>query len=112
MKLGNIYYLTSIDLLQPFSTKSNFYPLVDIWQCLETFFIIIFFDSRERGRELRETLINCLLYTPQPGTKPTAQACTLTRNQTGDLLIYGMTLQPIEPHQPGLETILVVITNL
>ena len=61
------------------------------------FFLI---DSRERGREgegegdnhqcERETLISCLLHMPQPGTKPTTQACALTGNQTSDLLVCGM----------------------
>ena len=34
------------------------------------------------------------------GTKPTTQACSLTRNWTHELLVYRMTLQLIEPHQP------------
>ena len=49
-------------------------------------FVIIFLEreeERERGRETfmeENTLINCLLYAPQPGTEPTTQACALTGN--------------------------------
>ena len=45
----------------------------------------------EKHRCERETLISCLLYVPQIGTKPTTQACTLTRKQTSHLLVCGTT---------------------
>ena len=62
------------------------------------FFEILFsFDFRERGRKgeregekqrcERETLIGCLLYTLQPGTKTTTQARALTGNQTSDFSV-------------------------
>ena len=56
----------------------------------------MFIDFSDRGRE-RETSTGCL-----PGIKLATQVCTLTRNQTPNLLVYGMTLQQVEPHQPGL----------
>ena len=36
-------------------------------------------------------------------TNPKTQACALAWNQTHDLLVYGTTLQPTEPHWPGLD---------
>ena len=33
--------------------------------------------------------MSCLSYTPHLGTEPTTQACALTGNQTGDLLLCG-----------------------
>ena len=37
----------------------------------------------------RETLISCLLYVPQPGTKAATGACALTGNRTNNLLSCG-----------------------
>ena len=42
--------------------------------------------GRKRGRE---TSVSCL-YAPQSETKPTTQACTLTRDQTSDLSLCQM----------------------
>ena len=50
----------------------------------------MFIDERERERE---TLIGGLPYAPQWGVKPATWVCALTRNQTHDLLVYGMMLQ-------------------
>ena len=60
--------------------------------------ICMLIDLREKGwkeereREIhrweREALISCLLYTPQPRSVPRTQACALTRNRTGNLLVY------------------------
>ena len=59
---------------------------------------------RERGREgereggkhrcARETDW-LLLVCPQMGTRPTTQACALTGNPTGDILLCGMTLNQL-----------------
>ena len=46
----------------------------------------------EKHRCERDTLIGCLSYVPQLGTKPSTQVCTLTRNQTGDLSPYTTVL--------------------
>ena len=63
--------------------------------------------DRERERK-RETwtwernvgwLLCCMC--PNRGIKPTTWIRALTRNQTHDLLVYGSTLQPTEPYQPG-----------
>ena len=72
-------------------------------------------DFRDRGRERRERQRNTdgsassssgptrkLLWELQHGTKPTTWVCALARSQTHNLSVYGMTLQPREPHQPGL----------
>ena len=53
----------------------------------------------ERHRCEREALVSA-----QPGTKPATQACAVTGDQTWDLSVYGMMLQPTEPHWPGLGT--------
>ena len=51
----------------------------------------------------RETLIGCILHIPQPGTEPTTQACTVTRNQTHHILVCWMMPDQLEPHQPRCE---------
>ena len=70
---------------------------------------------RERGRErevtkrdisMRETSIRCLWFTPWLGTEPATQVSVLTRDQTHNLSVYGMMLQPTEPHCPGQERVL------
>ena len=68
-------------------------------------------DFRERGMEEekegekhqceRETLIGCLSYRPQPGTKPATQVCAVIGNQTGDLSAYQRMLPPTGQHCPG-----------
>ena len=56
------------------------------------YFIYLFLEregrekERERKINVRETSISCLSYVLQLGTKPTTQACALTRNRTCDLL--------------------------
>ena len=69
----------------------------NLWNFKKNIFIFIFnlILEREEEREVekhwceREALISCLLHAPQPGTKPTTQACALTGNWTGDLLVCG-----------------------
>ena len=41
-------------------------------------------------KERERNSIGCFSYTPQLGTKPETQACTLIENGTGDLLLCGM----------------------
>ena len=55
----------------------------------------------EEHRCERETSVSYLLYVLRPGTEPTTQACTLTGNQTSDLLLLRDDLQPTEPHWSG-----------
>ena len=43
----------------------------------------------------RETSIGCLSRVPQLGTWPATQACALTGNQTSDLLVRRLTLNPL-----------------
>ena len=66
--------------------------------------------ERERNIDVRETSIGCLLYTPQLGIEPATLECALTQNQTHNLLVYGMMLQPTEP--PGQSCMLLVLKTL
>ena len=55
-------------------------------------FIFLFLEKGEGREKERERNINCLsLACLQLGTWPTTQACALTGNRTGDLLVYRMT---------------------
>ena len=63
----------------------NFYPQ------LRTCSLIL-----DRGKGERETPACCLSHSCRLGTKPATQACTLTGNQTHDLLVCGTMLQPTE----------------
>ena len=52
--------------------------------------------KRKRETSMCERNIDGLpLARPNPGTWPTLQACALTRNQTSDLLVCGMTPNPL-----------------
>ena len=67
----------------------------------------LLFVYRDRGREAergRGLLTGCLLHVPQPGTWPTAQACSLTWNQTGDLSLRRMTSNPLSLASQGKST--------
>ena len=54
-------------------------------------------DFRERKEERRKHQ----LYAPWWRIEPATQAHTLTANQTHNLLVYGVMLQPTD-HRPGL----------
>ena len=69
---------------------------------------MIFRERGERGREIgrerereRESNVGekhqsvASHITPQPGNKPTIGVCTLTEDQTCNLLVYRMILQPL-----------------
>ena len=65
----------------------------DFIYLFKKFYLFIF---REKGREgetlMCERNINWLPLTcPQPGSRPAAQACALTRSRTSDLSLCGMT---------------------
>ena len=77
-------------------------------------FFNTFRERRERWREKhqceREAFFGCPLYVtrqgsyvPGLGTEPASYLCALTGNRTHNLLVYGTTLHPTEPHQPGLK---------
>ena len=55
----------------------------------------------ERNINVRQKPIGCLLYAPRPGTEPTTQVGTLTRNRTHNPLVYEMMLLPTEPPGQG-----------
>lgn len=72
---------------------------------------------RERGRQGwgvgsrgRETVIGCLLYVPWPQIKPAMRVCSMTRNWTHNLLVFGMRLQATKPRCQGSHTILLFST--
>ena len=50
---------------------------------------------------MRETLVASR--TPPSGDLPATQACALTRNGTGNILVSRLGVQSTEPHQPGLQ---------
>ena len=61
--------------------------------------------ARERERETEtERDTDVVSHTcPWPGTEPTTRTCALTWNWTHDLWVYKTTLQPTDPHWPGLK---------
>ena len=65
------------------------------------FYLFIF---RQRGREGREgdnpqCVVAC--HAPLQGTWPTTQVCALTGNQTGDLLVRRLALNPLSHTSQG-----------
>ena len=66
--------------------------------------MLIDFRDRERGSwRGKEGGKHWLpLPCPRPGIEPATSVCMLTGNQTHNLLICRMMLQPTEPHQQGL----------
>ena len=62
--------------------------------------------GKEEGRETpmgKRNIGQLPLVSAPTRTNPKTQACALAWNQTHDLLVYGTTLQPTEPHWPGLD---------
>ena len=61
----------------------------------------LFLERQEEGESEREREKDTAMVTSQPGTKPATQACALTGNRTGDLLMNGMMAQPTVPCGQG-----------
>ena len=59
----------------------------------------------ERNINVREThgLVACCTH-PGRASNPRPRRCALTGNQTPNLLVYRVMIQPTEPHQPGSVT--------
>ena len=66
-------------------------------------------EGKEGGKHqcVRETSNSCFLHSPQPGIEPETQACTLTRNWTGDTLLCRTMPHPVShtSHFCGLDYI-------
>ena len=83
--------------------------------------LIYLFIFREKGRRKRgretsmcERYIDQLpLGRPQPGIWATTQACVLTGNPTGNILVCRPGTQSTEPHQPGqpIESVSIICVN-
>ena len=62
--------------------------------------------ERERNIDMQEThrsVASCTTTPPPPlGTWPTTQACALTGNRTGDLLVHRPTLNPLSHTNQGI----------
>ena len=82
--------------------------LIQERKLLVCIFLKILFIFRERGKEGEREGEKHQLVASQmhPGTEPATQACALTGNQHGDLLVCETTLQSTEPHQSGLACII------
>ena len=63
----------------------------------------LFLERGEGREEEKERNLNVwlLLTHPQPGTRPTTQACVLTRNQTHDPLVHRLALNPLSHTNQG-----------
>ena len=78
--------------------------------------ILFIYFSRERGREgdREEEKHQCVrekqlpLTRPQPGTWPATQACALTGNRTGNLLVHRLALNPLSHMSQGSKIFLYV----
>ena len=69
--------------------------------------------GRKRGREtsMCKRSINQLLLTrPAPGTWPETQACALTGNQTGNLLVHRLALNPLSHTSQGSRYFIQIIS--
>ena len=75
--------------------RSQFLPISAHSSVIFFYFLkILFFFILERGKEgerERKKNINQLPFEPKPGTEPKTQACALTRNRTGNLLLCRTT---------------------
>ena len=61
-------------------------------------------EGAERERDIKVKEIHQLVASqthPDWRLEPTAYVRALTRNQTCNILVYGMTLQPAEPSSQG-----------
>ena len=59
-------------------------------------------QTDRQGERETETLIGCLLYVPDEGSNPQAKHVSWPKSRTCNLLVYGMMLQPTEPHGQDL----------
>ena len=57
--------------------------------------------ERERNMDVREKYQLADCRTPQVGTRPATQACALTTNQTSDLLVHRLALNPLSHTSQG-----------
>ena len=74
------------------------------------FYLFIFSQRGREGKRGRETSMCGCLSRPLLGTWPTAQACALTGNQTGDPLIHRLALNPLSHTNQGSFTCYFSIT--
>ena len=71
----------------------------------KNYLFIYVFIFRERGREERNVSVWLPLPSPLLGTWSATQACALTENPNGNLLLHTQAgTQSTEPHQPGLSS--------
>ena len=80
------------------------------WEAFYFFFFKILFIFRERGKEggrgketrcVRETSIGCLSHVPNQEAWPATKACSLTGNQTSDLSVHRLVLNPLSHTSQG-----------
>ena len=75
--------------------------------CFFFFILKILFIFRGRGRDreknrcTRETSVGCLSCAPSQETGPATQACALTGNRTGGLLLCRMMTTPLSHTSQG-----------
>ena len=63
--------------------------------------------GREGEKDRERNIYQLPLTRPQLGTWPTTQACALTGNQTGDLLVHRLALNPLSHISLGTFGILI-----
>ena len=64
-------------------------------------FIYLYSEKRREEEKERNISVWLPLARPTLGTDPTAQACALTGNQTGDLLVCRPALNPLSHTSQG-----------
>ena len=77
--------------------RDSYFPSSDF---LKRFYLLIF---REKGREGEREKYQCVVASDASplGTWPATRACALTRNQTGDPLVYKPALSPLNYTSQG-----------
>ena len=96
----------------PCSCIKIWFSPINLFLFLKKDSICLFLESRREGKREGEkhqcvrTYIGCLSYVPQLGTKPTTQACALSRNGIGNLSLCRMMTNPTEPHWLGLSLLI------
>ena len=100
-RLSNNTAMSHLVSVTPTPTTFSLFP-----RLLQFFFkiLFIFFLERGKGREKgRDRNISgwLLLMLPQLGTWPATQACAPTGNQTGDLLVRRLALNPLSHTSQG-----------
>ena len=105
----DVLFSVTVRLLFPKLTDKPFFSHTFTFFFFLFFFIFYLFTFRERRKEGEREGENINVWLPlerpQPGTRPTTQACALTGNQTHDPVVCRQVLNPLSHTSQGTRSL-------